>query len=79
MPDLSHKQKFKLKTKRPNKMSFNKRILKKENILRNLNNLFTYLNADAVICTDDFSRKVYRMYGEGFTEEEIINIINKMK
>jgi hypothetical protein len=60
-------------------MSFNKRILKKENILRNLNNLFTYLNADAVICTDDFSRKVYRMYGEGLSEEEIINIINKMK
>jgi hypothetical protein len=60
-------------------MGFNKRILKKENILNNLQNLMTYLNADAVICTDDFSRKVYRMYGEGFTEEEIINVINKMK
>ena len=60
-------------------MGFNKRILKKENILKNLPNLMTYLDADAVICTDDFSRKVYRMYSEGFTEEEIINIINKMK
>jgi hypothetical protein len=60
-------------------MSFNKRVLKKENILCNLDNLFNYLNADAVICTDDFSRKVYRMYEEGFTKEEIINIINKMK
>jgi len=60
-------------------MSFNKRVLKKENILCNLDNLFTYLNADAVICTDDFSRKVYRMYEEGFTKEEIINTINKMK
>ena len=60
-------------------MSFNKRILKKENILRNLNNLFTYLNADAVICTDDFSHKVYRMYSEGFTHEEILNIIEKIK
>ena len=60
-------------------MGFNKRILKKENILCNLDNLFTYLNADAVICTDDFSRKVYRMYEEGFTKEEIINTINKMK
>jgi hypothetical protein len=60
-------------------MSFNKRILKKENILCNLDNLFTYLNADAVICTDDFSRKVYKMYEEGFTKEEIINVINKMK
>jgi hypothetical protein len=60
-------------------MGFNKRILKKENILKNLPNLMTYLDADAIICTDDFSHKVYRMYSEGFTEEEIINIINKMK
>lgn len=60
-------------------MSFNKRFLKKENILNNLNNLSTYLSADAVICTDDFSRKIYRMFVEGFSNEEIINIINKMK
>lgn len=60
-------------------MGFNKRILKKENILKNLPNLMTYLDADAIICTDDFSRKVYRMYTEGFTKEEIINVINKMK
>jgi hypothetical protein len=60
-------------------MGFNKRILKKENILNNLPNLMTYLDSDAVICTDDFSRKVYRMYVEGFTKEEIINVINKMK
>jgi hypothetical protein len=62
-----------------NKMGFNKRILKKENILKNLPNLMTYLDADAIICTDDFSRKVFRMYTEGFTKEEIINVINKMK
>ena len=60
-------------------MGFNKRFLKKENILNNLSNIMTYLNADAVICTDDFSRKIYRMYTEGFTKEEIINIINKIK
>ena len=60
-------------------MSFNKRFLKKENILEHLDNLFTYLDADAIICTDDFSRKVYRMYVEGFSKEEIINIINQMK
>jgi hypothetical protein len=60
-------------------MSFNKRLLKKENILLNLNNLFSYLDADAIICTDDFSRKVYMMYIEGFTKEEIITVINKMK
>jgi hypothetical protein len=60
-------------------MSFNKRILKKENILKNTHDLMRYLDADAIICTDDFSRKVYRMYIEKFTEEEIITIINKMK
>ncbi len=60
-------------------MGFNKRILKKENILNNLENLMTYLDADAIICTDDFSRKVYRLFNEGFTKEEIINLINKMK
>lgn len=60
-------------------MGFNKRFLKKENILSNLHILMTYLSADAIICTDDFSHKVYRMYEEGFTEDEIINVINKMK
>ncbi len=60
-------------------MGFNKRFLKKENILINLENLMNYLSADAIICTDDFSRKIYRMYTEGFTKEEIINIINKIK
>jgi hypothetical protein len=60
-------------------MSFNKRFLKKENILIHLKDIMSYLDADAIICTDDFSRKVYRMYTEGFTKEEIINVINKMK
>ena len=60
-------------------MGFNKRFLKKENIILHLNDLMSYLNADAIICTDDFSRKVYRMYTEGFSKEEIINVINKMK
>jgi len=60
-------------------MGFNKRILKKENIILHLNDLMSYLNADAIICTDDFSHKVYRMYAEGFPKEEIINVINKMK
>jgi hypothetical protein len=60
-------------------MGFNKRFLKKENIILHLNDLMSYLNADAIICTDDFSRKVYRMYVEGFSKEEIINVINKMK
>jgi hypothetical protein len=60
-------------------MGFNKRILKKENILNNLPNLMTYLDADAIFCTDDFSRKVYGLFRDGFSKEEIINIINKIK
>ena len=60
-------------------MSFNKRILKKENILNHTHDLMRYLDADAIICTDDFSRKVYRMFVEKSTKEEIITIINKMK
>jgi hypothetical protein len=60
-------------------MGFNKRILKKENILKNLPKLMTYLDADAIICTDDFSRKVYGLFRDGFSKEEIINLINKMK
>ena len=56
-------------------MGFNKRILKKENILKNLENIMTYLDADAIICTDDFSRKVYRFFQEGQSKEEIINLI----
>ena len=60
-------------------MGFNKRILKKEYILTNLHNIMKYLDADVVICTDEFSRNVYRLFNEGKSEEEIINLINKMK
>lgn len=60
-------------------MGFNKRFLKKENIIINLNNLMKYLDADVVICTDDFSRQVYRLFNEGKSKEEIINLINKIK
>ena len=60
-------------------MSFNKRILKKENIINHTHDLMRYLDADAIICTDDFSRKVYRMFVEKSTKEEIITVINKMK
>ena len=52
-------------------MGFNKRFLKKENILINLNNLIKYLDADVVMCTDDFSRQVYRLFNEGKSKEEI--------
>jgi hypothetical protein len=60
-------------------MGFNKRFLKKENILNNLTDIMNYLDADAVLCTDEFSRNVYRMFNEGKNEEEIINYINKNK
>ena len=60
-------------------MGFNKRVLKKENILRNLNNIMTYLDADAIICTDEFSRNVYRVFNEGQTKEEVIKYINENK
>jgi hypothetical protein len=60
-------------------MGFNKRFLKKENILNNLTDIMNYLDADAVLCTDEFSRNVYRMFNEGKNKEEIINYINKNK
>ena len=60
-------------------MGFNKRFLKKENILIHLKDIMTYLDADAVLCTDEFSRNVYRMFNEGKKEDEIIKYINKNK
>ena len=60
-------------------MGFNKRFLKKENILNHLKDIMNYLNADAVLCTDEFSRNVYRMFNEGKKEDEIIKYINKNK
>jgi hypothetical protein len=60
-------------------MGFNKRFLKKENILNHLTDIMNYLDADAVLCTDEFSRNVYTMFNEGKNEEEIINYINKNK
>jgi hypothetical protein len=60
-------------------MGFSKRILKKDNIINNLDNLSRYLSADAIIVSDDFSNEVFKMYCDGKTEEEIINYINKNK
>jgi hypothetical protein len=57
-------------------MGFNKRVLKKDNIIKNIDILPIYLSADAIITTDDFSREVYKMYCDGKTKEEIINYIN---
>ena len=53
-------------------MSFNKRILKKENIINNVDNIMTYLGKpDAVFVNDSFSDDVYRMFSEGVTEEDL--------
>jgi hypothetical protein len=60
-------------------MGFNKRIFKKENILKHLDDIEKYLNVDAAFLKDDFSREVYNMYCDGKTKEEIINYINKNK
>lgn len=60
-------------------MGFNKRFLKKENILKNLNNIMAYLDADAIICTDEFSQKVYEQFQSGQSKEQIIYFINKTK
>ena len=60
-------------------MSLNKRFLKKENILKNLDNIINYLNVDILFCTDEFSVQVYNFYKNGRTKEEIINYINKIK
>lgn len=60
-------------------MGFNKRFLKKENIIININNIMTYLNADAIICTDEFSKNVYDKYKDGQSKEELIDFINKTK
>ena len=57
-------------------MGFNKRFLCKENILKNLDRIMEYLDADAVLSTDEFSRDVYRLFNQGKSEEEIIEHIN---
>ena len=58
---------------------FNKRILSKKNILLNLDNLETVLNSDCFYISDEFSMIVYRMYVEGKSNEEILEVINKIK
>ena len=60
-------------------MGFNKRVLKKEGILLNLENIMNYLDSDAVYLTDEFSREVYRMFNSGKSKEEIINKIKQIK
>jgi len=56
-------------------MGFNKRFLCKENILKNLDNIMKYLDADAVLTTDEFSRDVYRLFNQGKSKEQIIQYI----
>ena len=60
-------------------MGLNKRFLKKENILNNIDNILNYFNVDILYCTDEFSMQVYNFYKKGKTKEEIINYINKIK
>jgi len=60
-------------------MGFNKRFLKKENILLHTHHIIEYLSADALYITDEFSHKVVKFYSEGKSEEEIIKYINEIK
>ena len=60
-------------------MGLNKRFLKKENILNNIDNILNYFNVDILFCTVEFSMQVYNFYKKGKTKEEIINYINKIK
>lgn len=61
-------------------MSFNKRFLSQENIVNNVGNIMEYLgNPDAVFVGDSFSEEVYRMFCEGFTEEDIKQYIDENK
>lgn len=38
-----------------------------------------YLDADAIICTDEFSKKVYQEFQNNPNEKDIIDFINKTK
>ena len=50
-------------------MGFNKRIFKKENILKHVDDIEKYLNVDAAFLKDDFSREVYNIYCDGKTKD----------
>lgn len=61
-------------------MSFNKRILTKEQVVKhlldqNLSDLFN--SSDAIIFMDSFSSKVYESYRGGLTDAELFNIFEK--
>jgi hypothetical protein len=60
-------------------MGFNKRFFTKENIIRNVDNIEKYLSVDAAFLMDEFSRKVYSLFNEGKTKEELIIYINENK
>jgi hypothetical protein len=61
-------------------MSFNKRILTKEIVVKhlldqNVSDLFK--SSDAIIFMDSFSSKVYESYTRGLTDDELFNIFEK--
>jgi hypothetical protein len=60
-------------------MGFHKRYISSETLLSLLNNnekLKQTFNADALIFTDDLSEKIYKLHIEGFTNKEILNMLN---
>ena len=60
-------------------MGFNKRFIKFENILYRLKNnepLTNYFSADALLLTDEKSKKIYDLHNNGMEDSEILKIIN---
>ena len=61
-------------------MSFNKRIITKEQTIKYLNEKSVsklFGSADALLFNDEFTLKVYESYIMGFTDVELFNIFKQ--
>lgn len=60
-------------------MGFHKRYISFETLLSSLKkneSLNRVFNAEALIFTDDLSEKIYQLYNQGLTNNEILNKLN---
>jgi hypothetical protein len=60
-------------------MGFHKRYISFETLLSSLKkneSLNRIFNAEALIFTDDLSEKIYQLYNQGLTNNEILNKLN---
>lgn len=63
-------------------MGFNKKFVDKKSITESVNSGFPIskiFDADAFIFMDEFSSKIFKLYKQGVTEQEIIQTINGEK